>query len=277
MRIRLNNVLFILGMILSSSMAQAEERGLTFGIVPQHASLILAKKWSPVLAYLSRVSGVKLTFATARDIPTFEKRLADGVYDIAYMNPYHYTVFSRSPGYRAFAKQKDKKIRGILVVRKDSNINDISQLAGRSIAFPAPAAFAASILPQAELKVRQIPFKPVYVSSHDSVYRGVARNVFAVGGGVIRTFTTTQIENRNDLRILWKTRGYTSHAFAAHKRVAPEQLQKILAAMLAANQDNAAYAMLKGINFKGFEQADDAHWNDVRKLDIRLLNALIEE
>ena len=117
----------------------------TFSIVPQQSASKLARLWTPILAYLSEQSGVTLQFATAKNIPTFEERLAASTYDFAYMNPYHYTVFHRAPGYHAFARQKDKKIKGIVVVRKDSHLDALDALEGSQLAFPSPAAFAASV------------------------------------------------------------------------------------------------------------------------------------
>jgi len=92
----------------------------TFGIVPQQSAKKLARVWTPILQHLSQETGMKIKFSTAKDIPTFEKRLAEGEYDFAYMNPYHFTVFNEQPGYKAMAHQSDKRIKGIVVVRKDS-------------------------------------------------------------------------------------------------------------------------------------------------------------
>ena len=55
---------------------------LTFGIVPQQSATKLASLWTPILSYLSTKSGVELSFATAPDIPTFEKRVLDGEYEL---------------------------------------------------------------------------------------------------------------------------------------------------------------------------------------------------
>lgn len=93
--------------------------GLTFGIVPQQAATKLARLWSPLLAAIGECSDVQLQFRTAPNIPTFEKRLDQGRYDIAYMNPYHYVVFGKRVGYSALAKQADKQIRGLVVVNAD--------------------------------------------------------------------------------------------------------------------------------------------------------------
>ena len=89
----------------------------SFGIVPQQSASALARTWIPVFNVLAAHSGLGLRFTTAPDIPAFEKRLAAGAYDFAYMNPYHYTVFSLKPGYRAFAHEKGRRLRGLVVVR----------------------------------------------------------------------------------------------------------------------------------------------------------------
>ena len=84
---------------------------------------------NPCLTDGGELAGVELKFATARDIPTFEKRLAAGEYDVAYMNPYHFTLVNQTPGYTAIAHAKDKKITGILVTKADwkGDLQDLQQ------------------------------------------------------------------------------------------------------------------------------------------------------
>lgn len=244
---------------------------MTFAIVPQQSAKKLAKKWAPILNYLSKKSGHKLVFSTAKDIPTFEKRLAQGQYDFAYMNPYHFVVFNKSNGYQALVRQKNKKIRGILVVRKDSNITSPTQLNNTRLAFPAPAAFAASIIPRSELSKMGVTYTPKYVSSHDSVYINVAKGFFPAGVGVMRTFNNVSPEIRQQLRILWTSEGYTPHAIAAHPRISAKIQQDISQAILSMNQDPAALSLLKSINFKQLEPGRSEDWDDVRGLGIQSL------
>ncbi|MCB1876075.1 MAG: phosphate/phosphite/phosphonate ABC transporter substrate-binding protein [Chromatiales bacterium] len=249
---------------------------LSFGIVPQQSASELAKAWVPILSYLSAKTGYRLSFKTAPNIPEFERRCGTGEYDIAYMNPYHYTVFHRDPGYQVFARQKDKLIQGIVVTRRDSPYHELSDLQGQTLAFPSPAAFAASVLPRAELKRRGIAFEPKYVSSHDSVYRSVAKGLMPAGGGIKRTFNNVSHDIRDQLRVLWTTKGYTPHAFAALPGVDPQAVTTLQAAMVAMDQDAEGRAALKTIGFTGIEAGQDSDWNDVRELGIDLLEALIK-
>lgn len=265
------------GGLLASAQAQKPVRTLTFGIVPQQSASELARVWIPVLGALSERAGLSLRFATAPDIPAFEKRLAAGAYDVAYMNPYHYSVFAQKPGYVAFAKEKGRRLRGLVVVRKDSMIKDMKELAGQQIAFPAPAAFAATVLVRAEFERMGVPITPVFVKSHESVYLNVAQRQIEAGGGIVRTLQTMDAPVRDELRVLWQTKDYTPHAFAAHPRVPAADLQALRAAMLAADSDPKMRSALEGIGFKGFDAAQDTEWNDVRALGISTLAALLKE
>jgi len=247
------------------------------GIVPQQSATKLARLWTPLLRYLSEKSGLTLRFKTAPDIPTFEQRLAAGAYDFAYMNPYHYTVFHEAPGYLAFAHATNKRIKGILVVRKDSPIQSLDELTGATLAFPAPAAFAASVLPRAYFRNEGIAITPKYVNSHDSVYRSVAKGLYPAGGGVMRTFHNVDQSVSEQLRILWTSEGYTPHAIAAHPSLPSDIVDRLQRAMLAMHADSEGEALLKRINIEGFVAAHDSEWDDVRSLDIQLLDDLVKQ
>lgn len=262
--------LALLAAILSPGRLLAETTWLTVGVVPQQSATALAAAWIPLLAEISNRSGVGLLFRTAPDIPTFEERVRKGEYDIAYMNPYHYTVFSKAPGYRAFAREKERKLVGIIVVARSSPARDIRDLAGKPVVFPAPAAFAASILPRTEFSRQGIPIEARYVNSHDSVYRAVALGSFAAGGGIKRTLEAMDPEVAGKLRILTSTPAYVPHAFAAHPRVAAAQVEQVAATMFALAGDDTGKRLLEPLSFKGFEAGTDRDWDEIRRLGIDL-------
>tara|TARA_R110001583_G_scaffold69129_7_gene196225 strand:- start:4540 stop:5316 length:777 start_codon:yes stop_codon:yes gene_type:complete len=247
----------------------AQEDTITFGIVPQQSAKILAKLWTPIIEQLSQQSGLNIVFRTAKDIPTFEKRLKLGDYDIAYMNPYHYIEFHQLAGYEAIAKQKDKTIMGVMVAKTDGKINSIYDLEGMQLAFPAPASFAATILSQAELNRLNISFTPIYVSSHDSVYLNVSRGFFPAGGGINRTLNNMPTEIKSTLKTIWQSAKYTSHAIATHPRINSVSREKLLNALINMNNSEQGKELLKSINFKGFEKALNSDWDDVRALHIK--------
>ena len=260
-----------LGLLGAPALAQPQPKSLSFGVVPQQAASRLAEDWGPLLAEVSRRSGVSLVFRTAPNIPAFEERLATGDYDLAYMNPYHYVVFHKASGYTAFAKEQERRLKGILVVRKDSAVLKPADLAGKTVVFPAPAAFAASILPQAEFGRLKIPIETRFVASHDSVYRAVASGLHEAGGGIQRTFEAMPTDVREQLRVLSETPGYTPHALASHPRVPAATVERLRKAMASLADDEIGRALLAPLAFRGLVAAQDREWNDIRALDINLL------
>lgn len=244
----------------------------SFGIGPQQAATELARNWGPVLRYLSEKTGYVIQFRTGKDIPTYQKQMHDGVYDLAYINPYHYTLFHKSAGYEVFAQEKDATLTGLLVVRKDSTYKSVKDLDGKTGAFPAPSAVTAAVLPFAHFKEMNVHVTPSYVTSHDSVYRAVAKGLYAVGGGEERTFNNMNPEVRDQLRVLWTAPPLPPFVFAAHPRVPKSAVNRIREAMLRMDQDPAAKPLLKAINFKGIAPAKDSDYDTVRQLNIRMPN-----
>ncbi len=273
---RIHNLIALIALWILSPVAYSADKVFTFGVVPQQAASEMAESWTPFLALVSEKSGVQLRFVTAPDIPAFEKRLAEGAYDFAYMNPYHYTLFHKKPGYEALAKEKDRKLKGILVVRKDSPIKDINELNGSTLVFPAPAAFAASILPRVALRKSGISFNAKFVSSHDSVYLNVSHKLYPAGGGIVRTFDMLDGTEKNELRILWSTPAYTPHAIATHPKLPKSIERKVLAELVKLDSYPEGREKLKLIGFKGVELAHDADWDDIRQLNITELDTRIE-
>lgn len=258
--------LALVGLLAFPLFSKAETQEVTFGVVPQQSASSLAKSWIPLLQEISKRSGIKVRFATASDIPQFEDNVKKQHYDFAYMNPYHYSVFSANPGYKAFAVEKDRKLTGIIVVAKDSKVTNLKELENQLVAFPAPAAFAASMLPRAEFDTNNIHIKVHYVNSHDSVYQGVAKGIFVAGGGIQRTLEALDPLVSSQLRVLHKTKSYVPHAFAYKPGLSPEVVNKFLTAMESLSNDETGKALLENLSIKGISPAKDSDWDEIRKL-----------
>lgn len=247
--------------------------GYSFGIGPQQSASELAKRWTPIMQYLSEKSGVPLTFKTAKDIPSFQAQMKVGEFDFAFINPFHYLLFNKSAGYRAFAQETEGKLVGVLVVKKDGPIKDVSQLNGLTLAFPAANALAATWLPMHHLKEKGVNVTPQYVISMDSVYRSVAKGLFPAGGGETRTLGTIDAEVRSQLDVLWISEALPPFAFVAHPRVPKEVVAKVQKAMDEMDQNPQGMALLKSINFKGMRKASDSDYQSMRAMNIKPVEA----
>lgn len=250
----------------TAAQATPEQTTYVFGVAPQQSPSDLVHLWNPLVAYLEKKTGYRLKLRTARDVTVYEQRLDKGEFDIAYMNPYHYTLVHKTIGYEVFAREKDRQLKGIIITRKNSQYNAVKDLQDQQIAFPGPRAIAATILPLAQLRKEGIKVKPIYVASHDSVFKTVLKGVYPAGGSIEALYEALKPAQRDQLRILWRSSGNSPHAIAAHSRVPKAVVHNIKTALIALEQNPRGRELLATLNFKGIVSASDADYADIRAL-----------
>lgn len=116
------------------------------------------------------------------------------------------------------------------------------------------------------MEQNNINIDPVYVRSHDSVYHNIAQGNFVAGGGIYRTLNAMQGEVSDNLIVLWESQGYTPHAIAVSPHVPQDVVERIQQAIITL--DDTHPGLLSPLKIKGFEQAKDSDWDDVRQLFI---------
>lgn len=228
-----------------------EKHTYTVGVVPQFDIRRIHAIWRPILNELESRTGYHFVLRGSATIPAFEKEFSAGAFDFAYMNPYHITIASRDQEYIPLVKDVGRKLYGIIVVRKDSPIKSVTDLEGKTIAFPAPNALGATLLSRSELIDKyMVSVVPKYVQTHSSVYLNVALNEAAAGGGVQKTFAQQKREISGALRVLYRTQEVSPHPFAAHNRIPGSVRKKVLDAMLEIGKTKKGKTMLVKVPIK---------------------------
>jgi phosphonate transport system substrate-binding protein len=223
-----------LGMASAVNTVAATTPTYTFGVVPQYDAQRIFETWQPILREIEKLTGLKFKLTGSLTIPAFETQFMVGEFDFAYMNPYHALKAAEKQHYIPQVRDVGRSLYGIIVVRKDSPITTVQDLEGKTVAFPAPNALGASLIPRADLKnLYNINILPRYVQSHSSVYLNVALGRVAAGGGLQKTFGQQKKSIRNKLRILYKTREVATHPIVAHERVPEEDRKKVKLAFLS--------------------------------------------
>jgi phosphonate transport system substrate-binding protein len=242
--------IFISTVCLISSAAFAETT-YRFGVVPQFEPRKLAAIWIPILAELEKRTGFHLTMVGAARIPEFESEFENGRYDFAYMNPYHSVVAMRKQGYEPLVRDEGTQLSGILVVTKDGPIKQMSDLAGKTVAFPAPNALGASLLMRADLeRIHKLKISPLWSQTHTSAYLNAALGKADAAGGVMATFEQQPPTVRDKLKILYETRTMASHPVMAHPRVLASDREKLRQAFLDMGSTTEGQALLAKVPFK---------------------------
>lgn len=220
----------------------------SFGVVPQFNARKINAIWQPILMELSKRTGYDFRLTGSATIPAFEGQFMAAEFDFAYMNPYHAFRAAEVQRYIPLVRDVGKTLHGIVVVKKDSNIKSVRDLDGKTVAFPAPNAVGASLIPRADFKNQyHITVKPKYVQSHSSVYLNVALGRVTAGGGVQKTLSRQADRIKNKLRVIYKTREFAPHPVVAHERVPEEVRAKVSAALLAMGRDETSRKLLESV------------------------------
>lgn len=227
-------------------------------VVPQLTPRMLQGNWVPLLEQLGRQTGLCFELRIAPTIPDFEHALLAGQPDFAFVNPYHAVMARKTHGYLPLVVDSQEKLSGLLLVRADSPIRSIRELDGRTIAFPAPNAFAASLLLRSQLEQQGIRIEPKYVKTHANAYRAVILGDVVAGGGVNNTLKRESASVREQLRVLYETPGYAPHPFVAHPRVAARLRESVIRALLKLRESDAGRQMLDAIQIPSPVRADYA-------------------
>lgn len=244
-------------------------------VVPQLTPSMLLGKWAPLLEQLGQRTGLCFELRIAASIPDFETALLAGQADFAFVNPYHEVMARKAQGYLPLVVDGKEKLSGILTVRADSPIQSLKELDGQPIAFPAPNAFAASLLIRSRLAQQGIQIQPRYVKTHANVYRAVIIGDVVAGGGVNNTLERENPSVRDQLRILHETPGYTPHPFVAHPRVARPLREAVIAAFLRLGDSESGRKLLDGIQIPSPIRADYARdyalleWLQIEKFVVK--------
>lgn len=220
---------------------------MTFTPVPQLPVPTMFARWVPVLEAVGKSSGQCFDLVIKQTIPEFEKYLLKDQPDLAYANPYHAVMAFKAKKYTPFLADGSALLTGILVMKKDGDIKQISDLQGRRVDFPAPNSFAASLLLRAHLQQLKITIKPYYVKTHSNVYRGVIIGESAAGGGVNKTLEGEPEDIRQRLSVLYETPGYRSHPIIASKKVSKATQDRIMAGFMSLKASDTGRALLAGV------------------------------
>ena len=241
-------VLMLVTLPWSMTATCADEPAFTVAIVPQFAPLQIYRDWTPVLAHLERSTGYHFQLRVYEQIPRFEAELAQGIPDLAYMNPYHLVMVKQAQDYRPLVRDDATRLSGVLVVQRDGPIKTLTDLNGKTVAFPSPNAFGASLYMRALLAEKEgLKINPVYGINHQSVYRQVMVGDAPAGGGVEATLHKEPEAVQAQLRVIYTTPGVAPHPFAAHPRVPVAAAKKIADALLAMGGDAEGSKLLAAV------------------------------
>lgn len=240
---------------------------LVLGVMPSLPPTKLFTKYQPLADYLTRKTGKEVVVSTSPNFQEYIVRLQKGEYELILPNAYQYIMVSKEPGYIPLVKVKGIPYKGLIVVRKDSGINSVSDLKGRRIAYADPTALYATMQVKVYLKEHGVDsendMKESYAASQDSVILGVHQKLFDAAGTWPEAFDAISGDTRNQLKVLAETETLPSRPIAVRADIPQEIAEKVKGALINMTSDPEGQKILASLGYN-FEDASDRDFDKVR-------------
>lgn len=257
---------FAMFAVLAVSNQASAEITIKFGVYATDSRSAVESKLRPILGALetdmTKRMGEPVTI-TIQVSGTYEKGLEDlvkGRVDFARLGPASYVLGKdANPGLSILAMENSKgskTFNGIIAVAKDSPIQDVSELQGKSFAFGDEQSTIGRYLSQLYLMEHGVLAgdlsKYEYLGKHDKVGVAVGRGQFDAGALKESTFKKL-VKKGVPIRVLASFPNVTKPWVA--RSGFPSQLEEALRQAFLDMKDPAALKALKKDGF--FESSDD--------------------
>lgn len=244
-----------------------------FSIHPLHNPQLLHKKFEPLMDYLqAQLPGTAFDLETSNDYADYERKLREGKAAFSLPNPYH-AALARDWGYHVIAKMgNDELFRGVFVVRKDSPIKTPADLKGKVVAYPAPTALAAAMMPQLYLQKAGIDVQTDITNKYVGTHNSSMMNAYLRQSDISATwpvawaaFELSNPREAADLKVIWQTPTLIQNAIIANNNVPTEVVDKVTTLLTSLQGSAEGRQLLSGIETTSFVTASDKDFEVVGK------------
>lgn len=258
------------------TIVQAQEEPLIIGIFPRRNATDTYKYFKPLADYLGQQLNRSVEIETSKDFDTFWRGVESKRYDLVHFNQYHYILSHKSFNYQVIVKNREfgeETIAGAIVVRKDSGINSVMDLKGKTIVFggdsKAMISYIAAtyLLRQGGLQAGdyQEEFAKNPPNAILSVYY---EQVAAAGSGdkILNLGVVTSQINTDELKILVSGEPLAHLPWAVKGDMSATLRDKIQTLLINLNQSPAGKAILKNARLTDLVIANDAEFDKHREI-----------
>jgi phosphonate transport system substrate-binding protein len=193
-------------LIVFSGLSQAAE--LTIGLIPEQNVFKQVERYKPLGKYIEEKAGIKIEFTMlsryGNIIERFQQERMDGAFWGSFTGAMAIKQLGVEPIVRPLWLDGTSTYHGHIFVRKDSNIRNVADMRGKSIAFVEKATTAGYVFPMAHFKEHGVNnldayFREYYFTgSHDAAVHALLDREADVG---CAKNTIYDMMGRNDHRV----------------------------------------------------------------------------
>lgn len=244
-----------------------------FGIHPLHNPKRLFEVYQPLVDHINgQLKDSKLKLEASRNYAAYDKKLFSGYFDFSLPNPYQ-TVKSLEHGYKVFGKMgDDENFRGIILVRKDSNIKKVSDLKGKIVSYPAPTALAATMMPQWYLYKHGLDINKDITNNYVGSQESSIMNVYLKKSDAAstwpppwRAFIKERPEVAKEVEVKWTTDYLPNNGLVVRKDIPQALVDKISKILFNLHKTKIGKKILEPMELSKFENADEKRYKSVKE------------
>lgn len=217
---------------IQSAMAAGNE--LVFGVFPYLSPRQMVEQYNPLKEYLARTLARPLDMRSAPDYKDFIERTRTGEYDFIFDAPHLARLAQKRDGYQPLA-QTGYQIVIVAVARKDSPIQSLADLRGRSVSIGARLSMTHQITREELRKVGLALEKDVkYLETayFSNVLQSVIRGDADAGATGTLLWDGAPAEERQELKIIFRQKDpVPGFIVAAHPRIGQATMRKLQQAL----------------------------------------------
>ena len=267
-------VFFIfIGTLISANIAADTKSNpdvLRVAILPDENASELIKQNKKLQLYLEDRLDKKIELVVTTDYSSMIEAMRFGRLELAYFGALSYVMAKERSEIEAFAAQMKKgsiMYHGVIIVNKDSNISNILQVKGKTMAYGDPASTSSHLIPRAHLltnaKLDIDDYKAVYLGSHDAVALNV-QNGNADAGGLSKKIFEHLVEREmislDKVQIIAISNPFPNYPWTMQSSLDPELKEKIKQAFYDLDDPE----ITKPLKADGFMPVTDADYDVVR-------------
>ena len=276
----IRSILIIICILISPIYGDEIKKSINIAILPCTDIVMTFKKFYPLATYLEQKTGLSIKLVVPDDMTKFETFIRNGEIDFALQDPHTFlklaNLFDSSSHIRALNIEGGTTQSGVVIVRKDCGIKQLTDLKGKTVMFGPK--FSASKWLAARLLFEKSGInieKDLQAYFNGGCCEDIAFNVYlkAVDAGVVcKHFPGEHIEKQKDLGIdasqiviIGKTIEVPMKVFSARKDVNEDIINKINQLLLALDRNNPDHVkILYPAELGGFQILSDSDFESIK-------------
>lgn len=250
---------FVFVLMLGPSAMASEKTPLTLGVFPYVTPVQLAAFHAPLKDYLAESLQRPVTLVTAPDLNSFVDRTREGQYDIVITAPHLGRLAETRDGYKRVV-QTSHTVQGFFLARKDSNIQKIKDLKGKTVMI---AQKVSIVYQMAEHTLREnglVPGESVTIietRTHNNAMLAPLRGEAdaSVTGKLL--WYVLDDERKDQMRVIGTSAEAPGFLVMAHPRLATQDIEKIKKLLLDFHLKPGSESYFTTNGFEKFQPVDD--------------------